>query len=171
MDPAPATSRWLAFASLSVIYFVISAGAFSSLGVALPAMVTELKWTWEEAGWGYTLLGVWAVGAILLAIFPTDVPATPVSWHGAIHLVVALIAFAGGGLGAFLLSRQVDRSAATRGARRVASALGSLSLLLLVVELLSPFILPHLTSRFGGLIERLFLGSVLVEPAAPATAG
>ena len=57
MATAP-TNRWLAFASLSLIYFVVSAGAFSSLGVALPAMVTELKWSWEQAGWGYTLLGV-----------------------------------------------------------------------------------------------------------------
>jgi MFS family permease len=56
--PSTPISRWLAFASLSLIYFVISAGAFSSLGVALPAMVTELKWSWEEAGWGYTFLGV-----------------------------------------------------------------------------------------------------------------
>ena len=60
MNPAvaPTTNRWLAFASLSLIYFVVSAGAFSSLGVALPAMVTELKWSWSDAGWGYTLLGV-----------------------------------------------------------------------------------------------------------------
>ena len=50
--------RWLALASLSLIYFVISAGAFSSLGVALPAMVTELKWDWGKAGLGYTVLGV-----------------------------------------------------------------------------------------------------------------
>lgn len=54
----PTAPRWLAFSSLSLIYFVVTAGAFSSLGVALPAMVTELKWNWEQAGWGYTLLGV-----------------------------------------------------------------------------------------------------------------
>jgi len=65
--PAPASQRWLAFASLSGIYFVVSAGAFSSLGVALPAMVTELKWSWSDAGWGYTLLGV-ACG--LASVFP-----------------------------------------------------------------------------------------------------
>ena len=57
MTPAP-TNRWLAFASLSLIYFVVSAGAFSSLGVALPAMVRELGWNWADAGLGYTLLGV-----------------------------------------------------------------------------------------------------------------
>ena len=48
---------------------------------------------------GILLLGVWAVGALLLAPFPTDVPATPVSWHGYIHLTVALLAFLGGALG------------------------------------------------------------------------
>jgi MFS family permease len=63
---APSANRWLAFASLSLIYFVISAGAFSSLGVALPAMVTEEKWNWADAGWGYTLLGV-ACGTASLA--------------------------------------------------------------------------------------------------------
>jgi MFS family permease len=57
LAPAP-TNRWLAFASLSLIYFVVSAGAFSSLGVALPAMVRELGWSWSDAGLGYTLLGV-----------------------------------------------------------------------------------------------------------------
>jgi MFS family permease len=54
----PDPNRWLSFASLSLIYFVISAGAFSSLGVALPAMVTDEKWNWADAGWGYTLLGI-----------------------------------------------------------------------------------------------------------------
>ena len=57
MAPAP-TNRWLAFSSLSLIYFVVSAGAFSSLGVALPAMVRDLNWNWSDAGLGYTLLGV-----------------------------------------------------------------------------------------------------------------
>lgn len=111
---------------------------------------------------GRALLGVWAVGAILLAIFPTDVPATPVSWHGAIHLVVAVVAFIGGGFGVLLLSRRFGESAATRGAKGVASALGSLSVLFLLVQLLLPFTIPKLATRFGGLTERLFLGSVLL---------
>ena len=64
--PSPAT-RWFAFASLSLIYFVISAGAFSSLGVALPAMVTEMKWNWGQAGLGYTLLGT---GCGLASLIP-----------------------------------------------------------------------------------------------------
>jgi MFS family permease len=50
--------HWLSFSSLSLIFFVVSAGAFSSLGVVLPKMVGELHWSWEQAGLGYTFLGV-----------------------------------------------------------------------------------------------------------------
>lgn len=49
---------WLSFAALCLLFFLVSAGAFSSLGVVLPAMVAELKWNWTEAGMGYSLLGV-----------------------------------------------------------------------------------------------------------------
>ncbi len=57
-ERAAPTDPRLTFASLCLLFFLVSAGAFSSLGVVLPAMVTELKWTWTEAGTGYTLLGV-----------------------------------------------------------------------------------------------------------------
>lgn len=50
--------RWATFAALSFVYFVVSAGAFSSMGVVLPAMVREMRWDWKQAGLGYTLLGV-----------------------------------------------------------------------------------------------------------------
>ncbi|MDR3511629.1 MAG: MFS transporter [Caulobacteraceae bacterium] len=49
---------WVTFASLSLLFFWVSAGTFSSLGVVLPAMVRELHWNWTEAGMGYTVLGV-----------------------------------------------------------------------------------------------------------------
>jgi cyanate permease len=51
-------NRWAAFSALSLIFFVVSAGAFSSIGVVLPSMVKEMKWTWEEAGIGFTYLGI-----------------------------------------------------------------------------------------------------------------
>lgn len=50
--------RWIIFAAMSFTYFVVSGGAFASLGVVLPAMVQDLKWSWTEAGFGYTLLGI-----------------------------------------------------------------------------------------------------------------
>ncbi|MDG6904322.1 MAG: DUF998 domain-containing protein [Nitrososphaerota archaeon] len=111
---------------------------------------------------GYYFLGIWAVGALLLAIFPTDVPATPISWHGAIHLVVALVAFIGGAMGVLVLSRHFAENVSTKGAKRIAVALGWLSVLLLVVQLGFQFILPRLSARFFGLTERLFLASVLL---------
>ncbi|HEY2032169.1 MAG TPA: MFS transporter [Rhizomicrobium sp.] len=49
---------WVTFTALSLLFFLVSAATFSSLGVVLPAMVSELHWNWTEAGLGYTLLGV-----------------------------------------------------------------------------------------------------------------
>ena len=50
--------RWATFAALSLLFFLVSAGTFSSLGVVLPAMVKELDWNWTQAGLGYTFLGL-----------------------------------------------------------------------------------------------------------------
>ncbi|HUZ13338.1 MAG TPA: MFS transporter [Caulobacteraceae bacterium] len=52
------TNRWVTFCALSLLFFVVSAGAFNSLGVVLPAMVRELGWNWAQAGLGYTVLGL-----------------------------------------------------------------------------------------------------------------
>lgn len=45
-------------AMLSLVFFLITATTFSSLGVALPAMIGELHWNWGGAGAGFSLLGV-----------------------------------------------------------------------------------------------------------------
>lgn len=47
--------------AMSVVFFLITATTFSSLGVVLPAMINELHWSWGAAGTGFSLLGV-AVG-------------------------------------------------------------------------------------------------------------
>jgi MFS family permease len=49
---------WATFAALSLLFFLVNAGTFSSLGVVLPSMVHELHWTWAQAGMGYTVLGL-----------------------------------------------------------------------------------------------------------------
>lgn len=48
---------WLTLALMSLLYFIITAATFGSLGVVLPAMVAELGWSWTAAGFGFTLLG------------------------------------------------------------------------------------------------------------------
>jgi hypothetical protein len=111
---------------------------------------------------GVSLLGVWAVGALLLAVFPTDVPATPVSWHGAIHIVVALLAFLGGALGVLRLSLRFGDDPALRAAKRFALPLAGVAILFLVLFFGLPFLIPHIAARIGGLTERVLIGSVLL---------
>jgi len=111
---------------------------------------------------GTYLLGAWAIGAILLAIFPTDVPATPVSWHGAIHLFVAVIAFIGGALGTFAISRKLGKNHEFEGLKHIALPLSVVVLICWAIEFGVPFISAQLNARIGGLTERVFLTSVLL---------
>lgn len=111
---------------------------------------------------GVYLFGAWSAGAVLLALFPTDVPATPVSWHGAIHIVVAVLAFLGGAFGALTLSLRMRGVEAFEGVGRYAVPLALLSVVLCVADLLGGSVVPRFDSHFGGLLERLFLGSVLL---------
>jgi OFA family oxalate/formate antiporter-like MFS transporter len=60
------TRPYLALSALSLLFFVITAGSFTSLGVVLPEMVVQLHWDWSQAGLGYTVLGV-ACGLASLA--------------------------------------------------------------------------------------------------------
>jgi len=108
------------------------------------------------------LLGIWSIGALLLAVFPTDVPATPMSWHGAIHLAVALVAFIAGAFGTFLISRRLGENRELQGLKRLALPLSAIVVILWALEFCLPFVAPHLNLRIGGLTERLFLGSVLL---------
>ena len=57
---------YLALGSLSLLFFVITAASFISLGVVLPDMVSALHWDWSRAGLGYSVLGV-ACGLASLA--------------------------------------------------------------------------------------------------------
>jgi MFS family permease len=50
-------TSWITLAALSVLLFLISASVFGSLGVVLPYMVKDEKWSWGLAGLGYALMG------------------------------------------------------------------------------------------------------------------
>ena len=49
---------WLTLLLVSALFFIITAATFSSLGLALPAMVAEMGWSWGDAGLGFSLLAV-----------------------------------------------------------------------------------------------------------------
>ncbi len=51
-------AAWAALGALSALFFLITAGTFTSLGVVLPDMVKALAWDWSSAGLGFTLLGL-----------------------------------------------------------------------------------------------------------------
>lgn len=53
-------------ATLSTLDLLISAATFSSLGIVLPHMVSELEWSWSQAGLGFTILGAACGGSSLL---------------------------------------------------------------------------------------------------------
>lgn len=116
---------------------------------------------------GTYLLGAWAVGAILLAIFPDGEPSTGIFLvHGGVHLVIAIIAFIGGAFGALIISRKLRKVRELQGLSRIAMPLSIIAVILWFIEFLPPFILPHLNAYIGGLTERLFIGSVLLWIAA-----
>lgn len=50
--------RWLLFTLVSMIFFLITAATFTSLGVVMPYMVKDLNWTRPEAGLGFSLLAL-----------------------------------------------------------------------------------------------------------------
>jgi MFS family permease len=52
------TRAWITLGAVSVMFFLITATTFSSLGVVLPAMIAELHWSWGAAGTGFSLLGI-----------------------------------------------------------------------------------------------------------------
>ena len=49
---------WTTLACVSLLFFLVTALTFSSLGIVLPAMVGEGGWSWGAAGIGFSLLGV-----------------------------------------------------------------------------------------------------------------
>ncbi|MDV3277467.1 MAG: DUF998 domain-containing protein [Nitrososphaerales archaeon] len=111
---------------------------------------------------GVALLGVWAVGAFILAAFPTDVPPSAPTLSGAIHLVVAVISFVGGSFGALGLSLQFKRDPAFQRVTRFALPISLLAVALVFLLFGLPGVAPAFAQRMNGLLERVFLASVLL---------
>jgi len=109
---------------------------------------------------GLILFGVWAVGALILAVEPTDVSG-PATAHGAVHLLVATLAFLGAAFGALSLSRAFERDPSLKGVGRYAMPLSVLAVVFFFVLYGGPFVLPHAAAKVGGLVERAFIGMVL----------
>lgn len=107
---------------------------------------------------GLRLLSGWAVASGLLAFFPDDPAGTRVRWHGEVHLVLALIAFACVLVGALMVSHALRRLPPWRQL--------AVPLLILAWSALIPLLLlghTHFRQRsLGGLYEKVFLGVELL---------
>ena len=109
---------------------------------------------------GLILLGIWAAGALLLSLFPTDLAGERVTRHGAIHLLVAVIAFLCAAVGAIIISRRFAADAAWRSFSRPALILAVLTAIA-CLRTLAGVAVPGL-KHVPGLTERLFLGLALL---------
>jgi len=95
---------WVTLLLVSALFFIITAATFSSLGLALPAMVAELGWSWGDAGLGFSLLAVLCgitsyVPAALIRRF--GVRANFLTGAGVMALAFMLLAHTGGLLAYF----------------------------------------------------------------------
>ncbi len=96
-----AAPRWLTFVALSLLFFLVSAGTFSSLGVVLPVMVAELHLNWTQAGMGYTFLGL----SCGLASFA---PAVLIRWIGVRGALIGGTLLLVCGFGTLALARNAE---------------------------------------------------------------
>ncbi len=110
---------------------------------------------------GLALLGVWAIMAFVLAAFPADISSSMVTFHGRIHDLAAFIAFICGGFGVLLISLEMNDGASSN-VRKIALPLGFLSALLSILTFLVIPLFPKFSDEYWGIIERIFIGSVLL---------
>jgi hypothetical membrane protein len=132
-----------------VVRGLLSAALFTALWRVVPAS--------PRARLGFSLAGVWTVGAFLLAAFPTDVGGSEHTTHGKLHFVVALLAFVAIPIAERLLSTSLEDQPGKRGPGNRLALLANLSGLGFVVLLLGARV-----PAISGLAERIFLTSVLL---------
>ena len=140
---------------LMTINFVIR----GLLSLALLIGLTQALSKEGRSQLGLVLLGIWAVGALLLALFPTDLAGQKPTLHGLIHLLVAFIAFVCVALGELLLSLRFAANERWQAVR-------NLTVTIAFVTLIALFLLFFGTiaglNGIGGLLERVFLGLALL---------
>ena len=139
-------------------------GVFSLLFVyTLVQILTMFGENWRSYKWGLYSIGIWGVGALLLAGFPAT-GRTLVT-----HTVIGVIVFIAAPLGELSISLKLDRVKALAGVKKIALVISVLGVLFTVFYWgVLPF-LHHLKSSYSGFFERLLIGSVILWMAVMAT--
>jgi hypothetical protein len=137
---------------IQTIAFLVA--GVGTLGLAY-AIRQLTKGTWGSLV-GSLLMGLYGLGAILVAIFPTEQVDTAMgvwtqSAAGMIHMLVALISFPGMVIGMFILTRTFGLIPAWRSIMRLSVIFPAGSLGLLVVQGEGPLV---------GLLQRLLVAVI-----------
>ena len=105
---------------------------------------------------GLVLLAIWGIGALVLALFPTDLAGAKPTLHGIIHLFVAELAFICGACGELLLALRFAKDGPWRSL-----SVPTLVIAILAIIMFFALLLPALPHAHG-LEERIFIGLVLL---------
>jgi len=148
---------------IMIVNFLIR-GVFSLLFVyALVQILTMFGENWRSYKWGLYAIGIWSVGALLLAGFPATGRTL------VIHTVIGVIVFIAAPLGELSISLKLDRVKALADVKKIALVIAVLGVLFMAFYWgVLPF-LHHLKSNYGGFFERLLIGSVILWMAIMAT--
>jgi len=135
----------------------LNRGVFSLLFVyAVVQILTMLGENWRSYKWGLYAIGIWGVGALLLAGFPATGRTL------GIHTIIAIIVFIVTPLGELSISLKLDRVKALAGVKRIALVIAVLGVFFTVFYWgILPF-LHNLKSNYDGFFERLLIGSVIL---------
>ncbi len=88
-------TRIVVLAALSLLYFLLMASTFNSLGQVLPSMVPDLGMDWAQAGFGFTLLGIaCGVASLLPAVTIRRIGVSLTLGIGALLLAAGFVALA-----------------------------------------------------------------------------
>ncbi|MGI0054573.1 MAG: DUF998 domain-containing protein [Thermoplasmata archaeon] len=133
-------------------------------GVLSLTFVYALYRVWPSASQrpnvGLALIGAWGVGAFILS-FNTATISGPATTHGTIHNLTAALAFLFAAVGALLVSYAMNSTPPWGATRRYAWPLAIVSAVaLLALSVGTSF--PRIDAHYFGLLERVFLGFVLL---------
>ena len=139
---------WLMDVNFEIRFLLSAAGAAAIAYAFRPRGVGRV---------GVVLLLVWAVGTGVLGFFRDDLPGSPLTRHGEVHLVAAAIAFTACLVGTLLLTLEFRHHPLMRSTQLLLAlvwVLGFLSLIALWRAGFGP-------RSLGGLFERVFIGAQL----------
>lgn len=105
---------------------------------------------------GLILLGISAVGKVLLAFFPTDLTTPPHTTHGIVHSLVALVSFFCGALGVLLLARSLRHLQQVWPSRQFLSRWALATFIVGLIVILTIVVSSQI--GFWGVLERLYDG-------------